>query len=71
MLTGAFMVLFRISYPPAGATTLIMSLGILSMPRNLLVIIEAAVALLTVQAFVLNRLAGLPYPIWKNNSPAF
>jgi CBS-domain-containing membrane protein len=63
--TGAFMVLLRINHPPAGATTLIVSLGILSAPRNL-VIIEVAVVLLTAQAFVINRLAGLPYPIWKN-----
>ncbi len=63
--TGAFMVFLRINHPPAGATTLIVSLGILSLPRNL-VIIEVAVVLLTVQAFVINRLAGLPYPIWKS-----
>jgi CBS domain-containing membrane protein len=62
--TGTFMVLLRINHPPAGATTLIVSLGILSTPRNL-VIIEVAVVLLTAQAFVINRLAGLPYPIWK------
>ncbi|MDQ2774321.1 MAG: HPP family protein [Acidobacteriota bacterium] len=67
-LTGAFMVLLRISHPPAGATTLIVSLGILSTLRDL-VIIEAAVALLTVQAFVINRLAGLPYPIWNHKFP--
>jgi len=66
--TGAFMVLLRINHPPAGATTLIVSLGILSVPRNL-VIIEVAVVLLTAQALLINRLAGLPYPIWKNKSP--
>lgn len=33
--TGAFMVLLRIHHPPAGATTLIVSLGILSTPRDL------------------------------------
>jgi len=63
--TGAFMVLLRINHPPAGATTLIVALGLLSTPRNL-VIIEVAVVLLTAQAFVINRLAGLPYPIWKS-----
>jgi CBS-domain-containing membrane protein len=66
--TGAFMVLLRINHPPAGATTLIVSLGILSMPRNL-TIIEVAVVLLTVQAFLINRLAGLPYPVWSGKSP--
>ena len=62
--TGAFMVLLDISHPPAGATTLIVSLGIISRPREL-VIIEVAVFLLVAQALVINRLAGLPYPLWN------
>lgn len=62
-LTGALMVLLRINHPPAGATTLIVSLGILSTPKDM-IIIEVAVVLLTIQAFVINRLAGLPYPLW-------
>ena len=40
--TGALMVLFRVSHPPAGATTLIVSLGIIAQPKEL-VIIEVAV----------------------------
>jgi len=62
--TGAFMVLLEVSHPPAGATTLIISLGIISRPREL-VIIEVAVFLLVAQALVINRLAGLPYPSWS------
>lgn len=62
--TGAFMVLLGVSHPPAGATTLIISLGIISKPREL-VIIEVAVFLLVAQALVINRLAGLPYPLWN------
>ena len=62
--TGAFMVLLDVSHPPAGATTLIVSLGIISMPSEL-VIIEVAVFLLVAQALVINRLAGLPYPLWN------
>ena len=58
------MVLLRVNHPPAGATTLIVALGILSMPYHLLVI-EIAVVLLTLQAFAINRLAGLPYPVWQ------
>jgi CBS-domain-containing membrane protein len=58
------MVLLDVSHPPAGATTLIVSLGIISKPREL-VIIEAAVFLLVAQALVINRLAGLPYPLWN------
>jgi CBS domain-containing membrane protein len=62
--TGALMVLLGVSHPPAGATTLIISLGIISRPREL-VIIEVAVFLLVAQALVINRLAGLPYPLWN------
>jgi len=62
--TGAFMVLLRADHPPAGATTLIVSLGIISQPKAL-VIIEVAVLLLVAQALIINRLAGLPYPLWK------
>lgn len=62
--TGAFMVLLGVSHPPAGATTLIISLGIISKPHQL-VIIEIAVFLLVAQALVINRLAGLPYPFWN------
>ena len=64
-LTGALMVMFRVNHPPAGATTLIVALGILSMPYHL-VVIEIAVVLLTLQAYVINRLAGLPYPVWQS-----
>jgi len=67
--TGALMALLRVSHPPAGATTLIVSLGIISQPREL-VIIEVAVILLTIQAFAINRLAGIPYPVWKKREAA-
>ncbi len=63
--TGALMILLKASHPPAGATTLIVSLGIIAKPVYL-VAIEAAVVLLTAQAFFINRLAGLPYPLWKH-----
>jgi len=62
--TGAFMVLLDVSHPPAGATTLIVSLGIISKPSEL-AIIEVAVFLLVAQALAINRLAGLPYPLWS------
>jgi CBS domain-containing membrane protein len=65
--TGALMVIFDVSHPPAGATTLIVSLGIVSKPGEL-AIIEVAVFLLVAQALAINRLAGLPYPFW--NAPA-
>jgi CBS domain-containing membrane protein len=61
--TGALMILLKAAHPPAGATTLIISLGIVTRPFHLLVI-EIAVALLTVQAIAINRLAGIEYPLW-------
>jgi len=64
-ITGALMVLLDVSHPPAGATTLIVSLGIISKPVEL-VIIEVAVFLLVAQALAINRLAGLPYPWWNS-----
>jgi CBS-domain-containing membrane protein len=62
-LTAAAMVLLRAPHPPAGATTLIVALGLLTRPLHLLILM-AAVVLLTAQAFVINRLAGVPYPAW-------
>ena len=67
-LTSGLMVWFRVPHPPAGATTLIVSLGILREPWQLGVLM-LAVALLTVQGFVINRLAGLDYPVWAPRLP--
>jgi CBS-domain-containing membrane protein len=61
--TGALMILLRAAHPPAGATTLIISLGIVTRPFHL-VVIEIAVAILTLQAIAINRLAGIDYPRW-------
>jgi CBS-domain-containing membrane protein len=63
-LTSGAMVLARVPHPPAGATTLIVSLGIFREPRQL-VILMVAVVLLVVQGFVINRLAGIRYPVWS------
>ncbi len=66
-LTSGIMVLLRAPHPPAGATTLIVSLGLMPEARQIGVLM-LAVVLLTVQAFVINRLAGLPYPVWAPRS---
>ena len=63
-LTSGAMVWLRVPHPPAGATTMIISLGILTEPEHLAVLL-LAVALLTLQAFVINRTAGVPYPRWS------
>jgi len=66
--TGAFMILFRAVHPPAAATTLIISLGIITTPIHLL-IIELAVVVLALQAIFVNWLAGVDYPIWAKRLP--
>jgi CBS-domain-containing membrane protein len=66
--TGALMILARAAHPPAGATTLIVSLGIVTRPFHLF-IIEVAVALMALQAIGINRLAGLDYPLWSPRVP--
>lgn len=63
-LTAGLMVLVKSPHPPAGATTLIISLGILTKPWQL-GLLMIAVLLLTLQAFTINRLAGIPYPLWN------
>jgi CBS-domain-containing membrane protein len=61
------MILFGVVHPPAGATTLIISLGFITAPTHLCVI-EAAVALLALQALLVNRLAGIDYPLWSKRA---
>jgi CBS-domain-containing membrane protein len=63
-LTSGAMVWCRVPHPPAGGTTLIVSLGILREPWQLGVLMHA-VCLLVVQGFVINRLAGIDYPLWS------
>lgn len=65
-LTSAVMVWLKAPHPPAGATTLIVSLGILR-ELDQLAILMLAVILLTAQGLVINRLADIDYPTWRAN----
>jgi CBS-domain-containing membrane protein len=67
-LTAGVMVWCRVPHPPAGATTLIVSLGILHEPWQLAVLM-LAVFLLVLQGLAINRLAGIPYPLWRPPPP--
>lgn len=69
-LTSGAMVWLKVPHPPAGATTLIVSLGILREPWQLAVLM-LAVGLLVLQGIVINRLAGIDYPLWapRQSSP--
>lgn len=63
-LTGGILLLLRASHPPAGATVLIVSLGLLRRPFELLVL-AIGVVILTVAGWAINRMAGVPMPVWS------
>lgn len=63
-VTALVLVLLRAAHPPAGATTLIVSLGLLHKPSQLLVA-AAAVVLVTLVDLLFSRLAGRPMPWWS------
>jgi len=68
-LTLSLMVWLNVPHAPAGATTLIVGLGLMRTPGQLAVLM-IAVVLLIVQGLVINRLAGQPYPLWAPRKTA-
>lgn len=62
-LTAGILILANAEHPPAGATTLIVALGILPKLEDFLFLMVAVFAL-TVLAFAVNRLMRIPYPVW-------
>ena len=62
-LTLSLMVWLKVPHAPAGATTLIVALGLMRTPGQLFVLM-VAVVLMILQGLAINRLAGLPYPLW-------
>jgi hypothetical protein len=62
-VTAAVLLLIRRPHAPAGATTLIVSLGLLHTPVELLVAF-ASVAAVTAVDWTYNRLTGEPMPPW-------
>ncbi len=63
-LTAALMTWADAAHAPAGATTLIVSLGILTTPPQLTALM-VAVVFLAYQGVAVNRLAGLSVPLWR------
>src|SRR3954463_9958286 len=61
--TGGILRLLRAAHPPAGATTVIVSAGLLHTASQIAALV-AGVALLTITAHVTNRLLGVPAPRW-------
>ncbi len=62
-LTGAVLRLLRAAHPPAGATTIIVSSGLLADAGQMLAV-AVGVLLLTLAGWLLNRALGVPAPTW-------
>ncbi len=62
-LTGGILRLLRAAHPPAGATTIIVSSGLLAEGEQM-VAVAVGVLLLTAAGWGLNRALGVPAPVW-------
>lgn len=67
-ISGGLMCRFNLGHPPAAATTLLISLGLVHSVRSL-IILEVAVVLLTVITYATNRIAGVKFPLWAPPKP--
>jgi len=67
-ISGGLMCHFKLGHPPAAATALIVSLGLVHSVPSLL-ILEAAVVLLTAITYATNRIAGVKFPLWAPPKP--
>jgi CBS-domain-containing membrane protein len=63
-IISALMVAADIPHPPAASTTLIVSLGLMVQWQQLIAVM-AAVVLLTIQSYCINRMSGIVYPLWR------
>lgn len=63
-LTSGLLDLFHVQHPPAGASTLVVSLGLITTPWKLGIVL-VSIILLVLLAIVINRLAGIQYPLWN------
>ena len=64
--TGGLLRLLRAAHPPAGATTVIVSIGLLTTVSELAILL-AGVLLLSAAAWSLNRALGVPAPAWTGS----
>jgi len=62
-LTGGVLRLLRAAHPPAGATTIIVSSGLLAKPSQVASIF-VGVLIITAGSWALNRMLGIPAPLW-------
>ncbi len=68
-VTGAVLGCLDARHPPSGATTLLVSLGVLSRPPQLAAV-AAGVVLVVGAGWLLNRAAGAPVPAWRGRADA-
>merc|ERR1712129_594554 len=63
------MIIFNIGHPPAGATTLIVSLGLIRTPITWCVMM-ASVTILSVEAWIANKILrkDVVFPYWRHGS---
>jgi CBS domain-containing membrane protein len=61
--TGGILRLLRAAHPPAGATTVIVSIGLLTTVEECAILLSG-VLLLSTAAWCLNRALGVPAPLW-------
>jgi CBS domain-containing membrane protein len=66
--TGLLLRLLRAAHPPAGATTVIVALGLLDTPEQMAVL-ALGVLLVAIPAGIFNRLCGVPSPVWTKPYP--
>jgi CBS domain-containing membrane protein len=62
--TALLLIHFSCSHPPACASSLVVALGLVTQWQEVSLMMLVIICL-TAQAWALNRLAGLPVPIWS------
>lgn len=67
-LACAMMVWMRAAHPPAAATSLLVSMGLISSLWHLPLLLAGA-SILVLQALVMHRIAGVKYPYWSPQEP--
>lgn len=65
-LTSAAMILFGAEHPPAGATTLIVSLGFMRSPASVGLLMAGVISLAALGVLI-DRLVGLRLPYWSGH----
>jgi CBS domain-containing membrane protein len=63
-VTSGLLELLHVQHPPAGASTLVVSLGLITTPWKIGAAL-ISIILLVLLAIIIHRLAGIRYPLWN------